>query len=40
MKLSFAEPTLPKNGAVVVAVGEERKLGAAAERLDREAGAP
>src|SRR4051812_43673624 len=38
MKISFADSTLPKSGAVVVGVGEERKLGGAAARLDKETG--
>jgi leucyl aminopeptidase len=38
MKISFAEPAFPKSGAVVVGVGEERKLGPSAERLDKETG--
>ena len=38
MKIAFAEPSLPKTGAVVVGVFEGRKLSRAAERLDEESG--
>ncbi|MCG8547627.1 MAG: leucyl aminopeptidase [Alphaproteobacteria bacterium] len=35
MKINFAEPALPKSGALVVGVGKDNKLGAAAERVDK-----
>jgi leucyl aminopeptidase len=38
MKISFAEPTLPKTGALVVGVHEERQLSATAVRLDEQLG--
>jgi leucyl aminopeptidase len=38
MKISFAEPTLPKTGALVVGVHEERQLSATAARLDEQLG--
>jgi leucyl aminopeptidase len=36
MKIAFAEPSLPKTGAVVVGVFEGRKLSRSAERLEQE----
>jgi leucyl aminopeptidase len=36
MKIAFAEPSLPKSGAVVVGVQEGRKLSRSAERIDKE----
>jgi leucyl aminopeptidase len=38
MKIAFAEPSLPKTGAVVVGVLEGRKLTRSAERVDEETG--
>jgi leucyl aminopeptidase len=38
MKIAFAEPSLPKSGAVVVGAFEGRKLSRSAERLDKETG--
>src|SRR5262245_14054530 len=38
MKISFAEPDLPRSGAVVVGVWEDKVLTAAARRLDEAAG--
>jgi leucyl aminopeptidase len=38
MKIAFAEPSLPKSGAVVVGVFEGRKLSRSAERLDKDTG--
>ncbi|HVJ55773.1 MAG TPA: leucyl aminopeptidase [Aliidongia sp.] len=38
MKISFAEASLPKSGAVVVGVGEDRVLSEAAATLDRDTG--
>jgi leucyl aminopeptidase len=38
MKISFAEPSVPKSGAVVVLVADERRFSASAERLDKETG--
>jgi leucyl aminopeptidase len=36
MKISFAEPTLPAKGAVVVLVAEDKKLSPAAKDLDKQ----
>jgi leucyl aminopeptidase len=36
MKIAFAEPSLPKTGAIVVGVFEGRKLSRSAERLEQE----
>jgi leucyl aminopeptidase len=38
MKISFAEPRLPKSGTVVVAVMEDRKLSPTAQALDKASG--
>jgi leucyl aminopeptidase len=38
MKIAFAEPSLPKTGAVIVGVHEGRRLSPSAERLERETG--
>jgi leucyl aminopeptidase len=38
MKIAFAEPSLPKTGAVVVGVFEGRKLSRSAERREKETG--
>jgi leucyl aminopeptidase len=38
MKISFAEPSVPKSGAIVVLVADERRFSASAERLDKETG--
>ena len=35
MKFSFSEPGLPKNGAVIVCVGDGSKLSATAKLLDK-----
>ena len=35
MKINFAEPALPKTGAIVVCIGKDNKLGAAAEGIDK-----
>ncbi len=38
MKIAFAEPGLPKSGAVVVLVEQDKKLSPAAKELDRKTG--
>jgi leucyl aminopeptidase len=38
MKISFAEPSLPKSGALVVGVNEDRQLSPTAARVDEQTG--
>jgi leucyl aminopeptidase len=38
MKITFSEPALPKSGAVVLGVGQGKKLGAVAKEVDKASG--
>jgi leucyl aminopeptidase len=38
MKITFSEPALPKSGAVVLGVGQGKKLGAVAKEIDKASG--
>ena len=38
MKITFTEPALPKSGAIVLGIGQGRKLGAAAKEIDKASG--